>query len=138
MYRTARLATSAIGIAGLAFATLGVTGTGAASAKVNTCRLTVNSVQALELQDNDGRDESFLKLGGTATANKTYTDNQTRHNIGDKDFQGSVGVKVFERDTNNLTLIDSASIPCANDSGQSDVSGAGAIYRVTWNVLVIP
>jgi hypothetical protein len=47
-------------------------------------------------------------------------------------------VKVFERDPNNLTLIDSASIPCVNGSGESDAAGAGAIYRVTWSVLVIP
>ncbi len=139
MYGKTRLVMSGIAVSGLAVAALAATSVAPASAKVNTCRLEVNSVKALDLQDRNGtRDEVFLKLGDTRTDTKTYELNQTRHALGTDNFQGSESVRILEEDTNNRTVIGSTSLPCVSDSGQSDVAGAGAIYRVTWNVLVIP
>ena len=80
----------------------------------------------------------FLKLGDTTTDTKRYSLNQTRNGLGSDNFQGSESVRILEQDPNNRTVIGSTSLPCVSDSGQSDVAGAGAIYRVTWNVLVIP
>jgi hypothetical protein len=139
MYGITRLALPVLGVTGLVFATLGPLGSSAAVASQPTCRFTLNSVKALDLNDNDGQDETTVKLGDTNTGEKTYTDNQIRRQFANDDFQGTERVRITERDAANVTLLGSANIPCANASASTDVSGpGGAIYRLKWNVLVVP
>ncbi len=101
-----------------------------------TCELTVHSNKALELQDNDGTDELFFKLGSEKTPVRVYSEGQKRRNIGSEFFQNSIDVKVFERDGNNITLVGTLNnIPCQNEPGeQDDVAGAGALNRIRWSV----
>ena len=130
-----KLVPAAIGVSGLALASLATVGSAPASA-VPTCQLTVHSNKVLNLQDAQGNDEIFFKLGAQQTPTRSYALNQRRNNIGSETFQGSINVRVFERDNNNnLTRVGTLSVPCANNPGQlDDVSGAGAIYRVHWSV----
>jgi hypothetical protein len=134
MNRIARIVPTTIGVSGLALASLAAVGGPASAAP--TCQLTVDSNQVLNLQDQQGNDEIFFKLGNNRTPTRTYALNQTRNNIGSETFQGSIDVKVFEKDGSNLTLVGAMNnVPCQNNPGQiNDVSGAGAIYRVTWHV----
>jgi hypothetical protein len=136
---TTRIMSSAIGLASLAMATGGVlagVSSEASAATTATCKLTVHSNKVLDLQDNDGDDEIFFKLGGDKTPLKVYAQGQKRRHIGSKFFQNSIDVKVFERDGNNITLVGTlANIPCQNEPGdQAEVSGAGALYSVRWSV----
>ncbi len=129
-----RLTTTALGLSGLLLASGGVTASPASAAA--TCELTVTSNKVLDLQDRDGDDEIFFKLGGQKTPVRVYAQGQKRVNIGSKFFQSSIDVKIFERDGNNLTLVGSINnIPCENDPGEhAEVSGAGALYSVRWSV----
>jgi hypothetical protein len=134
MNRITKLVPAAIGVSGLALASLATVGSAPASA-VPTCQLTVHSNKVLNLQDAQGNDEIFFKLGANQTPTRSYALNQTRNNIGSETFQGSIDVRVFERDSNNLTRVGTFTVPCANEPGElDDVSGAGAIYRVHWSV----
>lgn len=139
MNATARLIPSTISLMGLALASFAAPGTATAAvaaAGASTCELTVHSNKVLELQDNDGDDEIYFKLGREKTAIRVYAEGQKRRNIGSVFFQGSIDVKVFERDGNNVTLVDKINnIPCQNEPGElDDLSGAGALYRVLWSV----
>ncbi len=135
---TTRIIPSVIGLSGLMLASLGVAGgaSGAAAAAPATCELTVHSNKALELQDNDGTDELYFKLGSEKTPLRVYSEGQKRRNIGSEFFQNSIDVKVFERDGNNVTLVGTLNnIPCQNEPGeQDDVAGAGALNRIRWSV----
>lgn len=135
MNTTAQLIAAGIGLSGLTFATGGVSAS-PASATSATCHLTVTSNKVLDLQDRDGDDEIFFKLGGQKTPVRVYAQGQKRVNIGSKFFQNSIDVKIFERDGNNLTLVGSINnIPCQNEPGEhEEVSGAGALYSVRWSV----
>lgn len=130
-----RLVPATIGLAGLALTSLVTAGAAPASA-TPTCELTVHSNKVLELQDNDGTDEIYFKLGNDKTPVRQYAEGQKRNNIGSEFFQNSIDVKVFERDGNNVTLVGTINnIPCENDPGETeDVAGAGALYRVRWSV----
>ncbi len=139
MNATARIIPSAISLVGLALASLGASGTATAAvaaAATPTCELTLHSNKVLELQDNDGDDEIYFKLGREKTAIRVYAEGQKRRHIGSEFFQGTIDVKVFERDGNNVTLVDKINnIPCQNEPGElEELSGAGALYSVRWSV----
>ncbi|MFN8192708.1 MAG: hypothetical protein U0R80_00325 [Nocardioidaceae bacterium] len=140
MSATTRTISSALGLSALLLGsgglTTGASASAAAAAAVPTCELTVHSNKVLELQDNDGDDEIYFKLGAEKTPTRVYAEGQKRRNIGSEFFQGSIDVKIFERDGNNLTLVGTLSnIPCENEPGdQEDVAGAGALYTVRWSV----
>ncbi len=135
MYGTKQAISSAIGVTGLALATLGTMGTAPASAAA-TCQLSVDSVKVLNLQDGDGDDEIFLKLGSQKTPRLSYVLGQKRNNIGTEAFQNSIDVKVFERDGANITRVGTINnVPCVNNPGQiTDLAGSGAVYRLRWSV----
>jgi hypothetical protein len=135
MYTTKKMIPAAIGVAGLAFASMVAAGNAPASATA-TCQLSVDSIKVLNLQDGNGNDEVFAKLGTQRTPVLQYVLNQKRNNIGTEVFQGSIDLKVFEKDPNNLTRVGTINnIPCSNNPGQiTDLSGAGAVYRVVWSV----
>jgi len=126
---------AAVGVAGMAIASIGAVGSGPAAAAA-TCELSVDSNKVLNLQDSGNHDEIFFKLGGNPTPLLQYGLGDKVNNIGAETFQGSIDVKVFERDRNNVTLVGTLNnIPCQNEPGEvEDVSGAGAIYRVKWSV----
>jgi hypothetical protein len=134
MYTSTKLVPAAIGVAGLALAAVAMGG-GPASA-VPTCQLSVDSNKVLNLQDGDGHDEIFFKLGNNRTPVRQYALNQKRFNLGSETFQGTIDLKVFERDGNNVTRVGTINnIPCSNNPGElTDLSGAGAIYQVAWSV----
>jgi len=124
----------AAGVAGLALSALApVT---AAAAAVPTCQLTVHSNKVLNLEDNGPDDEIFFKLGNSRTPVRQYALNQRRFNIGSETFQGTIDLKVFERDGANLTRVGTVNnIPCANTTPQvDDLTDGDGIYRVRWSV----
>jgi hypothetical protein len=135
MYATKKMVPAAVGVAGLTLASLGAVGSGPANAAA-TCQLSVDSNRVLNLQDRGINDEIFFKLGSNKTPVVQYNLGDKVNNIGTEVFQGSIDLKVFERDANNLTLVGTLNnIPCENEPGElDDVSGAGALYRVRWSV----
>lgn len=135
MYTTKKLIPATIGVAGLALTSLVALG-GAPASAVATCQLSVNSIKVLNLQDNNANDEVFAKLGNSKTPVLSYALNQRRTNIGTETFQGSIDLKVFEKDANNVTRVGSINnIPCVNNPGTlTDLAGGGGIYRVVWSV----
>lgn len=135
MYGNTRLLPAVLGVAGLAFATLAPVGVSSASAAA-VCQLDVRSSKVLNLQDGNGNDEIFFKLGGQSTPVRQYALNQRRSNIGVVAFQNSIDIKVFERDGANVTRVGTINnVPCQNTPTQTDdLSGSGAIYRVRWSV----
>ena len=136
MHTTKKLIPATIGVAGVALAT-SMMGMGSAPASAAaTCQLSVDSNKVLNLQDGNGNDEIFFKLGNSKTPVLQYVLNQRRLNLGTEAFQGTIDLKVFERDGNNVTRVGTINnIPCSNNPGQlTDLSGAGAIYRVAWSV----
>jgi hypothetical protein len=135
MYATKKMVPAAVGVAGLTLASLGTVGSGPANAAA-TCQLSVDSNRVLNLQDRGTNDEIFFKLGSNRTPVVQYNLGDKVNNIGTEVFQGSIDLKVFERDPNNLTLVGTLNnIPCQNEPGElDDVSGAGALYRVRWSV----
>ncbi len=130
-----KLASSALGVTGLALASLAAGGGVPASASA-TCEVTVHSNKVLNLEDRDNTDEIFFKLGARNTPIRQYALNQRRVNIGSEVFQNSIDVKVFERDGANLTQVGVLNnVPCQNNPGElTDVAGSGAVYRVRWSV----
>ena len=134
MYTSTKLVPAAISVAGIALAAVAMGG--APASAVATCQLSVDSNKVLNLQDRDGADEVFFKLGNSRTQVRQYTLNQKRFNLGSETFQGTIDLKVFERDGNNVTRVGTINnIPCSNNPGTlTDLSGAGAIYRVAWSV----
>ena len=135
MYESKRLIPAVLGVAGLGFAALAPLGATSASAAA-VCQLDVRSNKVLNLQDRNGNDEIFFKLGGRSTPVLGYVLNQRRSNIGVEAFQNSIDIKVFERDGANVTRVGTINnVPCQNTPTQTDdVSGSGAIYRVKWRV----
>ena len=135
MYASKKMVPAAVGVAGLALASLGTVGSGPAAAAA-TCELSVDSNKVLNLQDNGANDEIFFKLGSHRTPVVQYGLGDKVTNIGTEVFQGSIDLRVFERDANNITLVGTLNnIPCQNEPGElDDLSGAGAIYRVKWSV----
>lgn len=135
MYTTKKLIPATIGVAGLALASLATVGSTPASAAA-TCQLEVNSIKVLNLQDGNGNDEVNAKLGSQSTPVLQYVLNQKRNNIGTEVFQGTIDLKVFERDPNNVTRVGTVNnIPCQNNPGEiTDFNRAGAVYRVVWSV----
>ena len=137
MYTAKKLIPATIGVAGVALAASVVAMGSAPASAAATCQLSVNSNKVLNLQDgNPPNDEIFFKLGTNNTPVRQYALNQKRFNIGTEAFQGTIDLKVFERDGNNVTRVGTINnIPCSNNPGQlTDLSGAGAIYRVAWSV----
>lgn len=105
MYATKKMVPAAVGVAGLALASFGAVGSGpAAAAAAATCELSVDSNKVLNLQDNGVNDEIFFKLGSHRTPVVQYGLGDKVTNIGTEVFQGSIDLKVFERDANNSTL----------------------------------
>jgi hypothetical protein len=137
---TTRKAFGFLAAAGLALAGVGAA-SGAASATENNdvCRLTVHSVKAQDLSENNG-DETFLRLGDTTTPVRNYADNQKRNNIGSDDFVGSERVRVIEDDpgAGNDDPIGQFTLPCESDTGETLLTGSNSIYKVRWSVLVLP
>ncbi|WP_432478244.1 hypothetical protein [Nocardioides sp. GXQ0305] len=125
----------AVGTAGLVAVSLAPAGTATASAGP-TCQLTVHSNKVLNLEDNGVDDEIFFKLGTSRTPVRQYAQNQRRNNIGSETFQGTIDLKVFERDAGNLTRVDTLNnIPCANTPLEvDDLTDGDGIYRVRWSV----
>lgn len=138
MYTTKRLIPATIGVAGVALATSMVAMGSTPASAAATCQLKVDSNKVLNLQDVNGnnKDEIFFKLGSSNTPLRQYSLNQRRVNLGSETFQGNIDLKVFERDGNNVTRVGTINnIPCSNEPGElTDLSGAGAIYRVAWSV----
>ncbi len=134
MYTSIKLVPAAVGVAGVALAAVAMGG--ASASAVATCQLNVDSLKVLNLEDGDGNDEVFAKLGNNRTPVRQYALNQKRFNIGSETFQGTIDLKVFERDANNVTRVGTINnIPCSNNAGTlTDLSGSGAIYRVAWSV----
>ena len=89
----------------------------------------------LNLQDANGR-RGLRQAGENKTPVLSYALNTKRNNIGTEMFQGSIDLKVFEKDANNVTRVGSINnIPCVNNPGQiTDLGGGGGIYRVVWSV----
>ena len=129
-----RSVVGATGVAGLALGALAPVA--AAAAAVPTCQLTVHSNKVLNLEDNGANDEIFFKLGSSRTPVLQYTLNQKRTNIGSETFQGTIDLKVFERDGANLTRVGTVNnIPCVNTTLQvDDLTDGDGIYRVRWSV----
>ena len=127
-------AVGAVGVAGLALSALAPVA--AAASAVPTCQLTVHSNKVLNLEDNGGTDEVFFKLANSRTPVRQYALNQRRRNIGSETFQGSIDLKVFERDGSNLTRVGTINnIPCVNTTPQvDDLTDGDGIYRVRWSV----
>jgi hypothetical protein len=126
-------------LAGLA--TVGLLGAGLAqaapaSAAVDVCRVTIRSLEALDLQER-GKDEVYLRLGDTQTQSLQYSLGQKRFNVGSDVFTGSEQVAAFEDDLIGDDFVDSTTLPCTNDFGTATLNGNGAIYRVGWTVAVI-
>ena len=71
-----------------------------------------------------------------STPIRQYVLGQRRVNIGSEVFQGSINVKVFERDGANFTRVGAhRQRPLQNNPGElTDVAGSGAVYRVRWSV----
>jgi hypothetical protein len=134
MHTSTKLFPAVIGVAGVALAAVAMAG--APASAVPTCQLSVDSNKVLNLQDRNGDDEIFFKLGNSRTQVRQYVLNQKRFNLGSETFQGTIDLKVFERDGNNVTRVGTINnIPCSNNPGElTDLSGAGAIYRVAWSV----
>jgi hypothetical protein len=134
MHTSTKLFPAVIGTAGVALAAVAMAG--APATAVPTCQLSVDSNKVLNLQDRNGDDEIFFKLGNSRTQVRQYVLNQKRFNLGSETFQGTIDLKVFERDGNNVTRVGTINnIPCSNNPGElTDLSGAGAIYRVAWSV----
>lgn len=139
---TKQIAASMLGTGGVLPAGLAPLSVSAAdAATVDVCRVTINSVKANDLTDNEpGGDEVFLRLGDTRTATLAYADNQRRRNLGDDGFVGSENLRLIEDDGGNgdNDVIGGATLPCSDGSGESVVSGAGGIYTVVWEVDVLP
>jgi len=135
MYTTKKMIPATIGVAGLALTSMVAMGSAPAQA-VPTCQLSVDSIKVLNLQDPSGADEVFAKLGTNKTPVLSYALNTKRNNIGTEVFQGSIDLRVFEKDANNVTRVGSINnIPCVNNPGQiTDLSGGGGLYRVVWSV----
>jgi len=134
MYTSRKLIPATIGVAGVALAAVAMGSTSASA--VPTCQLSVDSNKVLDLQDGGNRDEIFFKLGNDKTSVLQYQLGTKRFNLGTKAFQGTIDLKVFEKDGNNVTRVGTINnIPCSNEPGElTDLSGAGAIYRVAWSV----
>jgi hypothetical protein len=103
MYTSTKLVPAAIGVAGVARAAVAMVG--APASAVPTCQLSVDSLKVLNLQDGDGDDEINAKLGTNRTPVRQYVLNQKRFNLGSETFQGTIDLKVFERDGNNVTRV---------------------------------
>jgi hypothetical protein len=135
MNRITKLVPAAIGVTGLALASLAAVGSAPASAAA-TCQLKVNSNKVLNLEDDNGTDRIYFKLGSSRTPTLTYALGDKVSNIGSETFQGSIDLKVFEREGNVRTLVDRVNnIPCQNTPVQvDDLTDGDAIYRVRWSV----
>ena len=136
MYAHRSLVTTTLGATGLAMAALVSLGAAQPASAATTCQLDVNSLKALDLNDNDGTDEVLLRLGGDKTAVQTYVLNQKRFNLGTKAFQGTINVDIVEKDSGQTTTIGSVNnIQCKNTPlTTKDRSGFGAIYRIAYSV----
>lgn len=137
MYARKHLISSAAGAVGVAGLALGaVAPVAGAAAAVPTCQLTVHSNKVLNLEDNGATDEVFFKLANSRTPVRQYALNQRRRNIGSETFQGTIDLKVFERDGANLTRVGTINnIPCVNTTPQvDDLTDGDGIYRVRWSV----
>lgn len=137
MYARKHLISSAVGAVGVAGLALGaVAPVATAASAVPTCQLTVHSNKVLNLEDNGATDEVFFKLANSRTPVRQYALNQRRRNIGSETFQGSIDLKVFERDGSNLTRVGTINnILCVNTTPQvDDLTDGDGIYRVRWSV----
>ncbi|HEY7043341.1 MAG TPA: hypothetical protein VH419_06710 [Nocardioidaceae bacterium] len=135
MNRITKMVPAAIGISGLALASLAAVGSAPASAAA-TCQLTVHSNKVLNLEEDNGTDSIFFKLGNNRTPTLNYALGDKQVNIGSETFQGSIDLKVFEKNGNQRTLVDRLNnIPCQNSPVQvDDATDGDAIYRVRWSV----
>jgi hypothetical protein len=135
MNRITKLVPAAIGVSGLALVSLTAVGSAPASAAA-TCQLTVHSNKVLNLEEDNGTDSIFFKLGSSKTPTLTYALGDKRVNIGSTTFQNSIDLRVFEKDGNVRTRVDTVNnIPCQNTPVQvDDLTDGDAIYRVRWSV----
>lgn len=135
MNRITKLVPAAVGVSGLVLVSLAAVGSAPASAAA-TCQLNVQSNKAVNLEEDNGTDSVFFKLGTTRTPTLNYALGDKQLNIGTETFQNSIDLRVFEKDGNVRTRVGAINnIPCQNTPLQvTDVSDGDAIYRVRWSV----
>ena len=91
----------------------------------------------LNLQDANGHDEVFAKLGTHKTPVLSVRAQPKRNNIGTEVFQGSIDLKVFEKDAEQRDpgRDRSTTSPAPTTPARSPISTAAvAVYRVVWSV----
>ena len=142
-----------IALSTLGAAALLLGGTGSAQAAVasaastaalpgSLCDIQVSRVEALDIQDNDGRDEIRLRIGDKTSVTRNYVLGQVRNVLSDNTydlFTSPELVKVVEVDAAKTTVLSSATIPCVNRTATSVISDANGdgIYKVFWDVDVL-
>ncbi len=113
----------------------------AAPAQATTvCNVDIVSVKALDLNDNDGRDELKIKLGDSPYWGPFNFWDETYRSTSlgnlNKDFTSTVKLGLHEQDVARQTL-DEYTIGCSI-LGQRELvlEGNGAIYEVVINTIV--
>lgn len=133
------------GAAGLAVTVLGAAPAQAAAPtparSPDVCSIRVVSLKALNLQEDNQRDEIVLELADTKTVQRTYAQGQKRNTLGDGTgvFAGSTRVSLLEVDPLKSDVLAHATVRCADRTGTStliDPTG-DAIYQATWQTRVI-
>ena len=97
MYATKKLIPATIGVAGLALASMAAVGSAPASA-VRHLSAQRRLDQGAQPSGRKRQRRDLRQAGTAATPVLQYVLNQKRNNIGTEVFQGTIDLKVFERD----------------------------------------